>query len=143
MPGRSESRKQTRTAPRAKHWKTGSRQWCLPGPHCHPPVFAVTVTVPPGGGTDGAVYKPADERVPQAPGNWLRQARLQTGVTLAPFTVAVNACCAPAARVSPVGVMISGGGLMVTVADTVCVESACATAVTVTLLGLGRLAGAV
>ena len=106
-------------------------------------ILAETATAPPGGGNVGATKTPAADMVPQAPDAWLLQAMLHTGLTAAPFTVAVNACWAPAASVSPAGFITMAGGLTVTVADAVLVVSPCAMAVTVSTFGFGAPAGAV
>ena len=108
---------------------------------------AVTVTGFGLGRAAGALYKPFEEIVPtvEFPPVMLFTSQV-TAVFDVPVTVAVN-CCAPfAATVAGEGETLTltmAGATMTTAADADFVESACETAVTVTVLGFGTFAGAV
>jgi hypothetical protein len=108
-------------------------------------LVAVTVTVLGEGATDGAVYRPLAETVPQvAPA---QPAPVTAHVTLVldvPVTVAVNCCVPPASTDAVVGLTVMETTAMtVTVAEADFVGSAALVAVTLTMFGEGANAGAV
>lgn len=106
---------------------------------------AFTVTVAGVGIVAGAVYRPADEIVPQAAPEHPEPDTLQTTVVMeVPVTLAVNCFVALIFTVAEVGVTLTTiAELMVNVAVSDLVESALEVAVTKTVEGLGCLAGAV
>jgi hypothetical protein len=108
---------------------------------------AVTVTVLGFGTFAGAVYSPLEEIVPtvEFPPVTLFTSQV-TAVFDVPVTVAVNCCVPFAATVAGEGETVTVtivGETIATAADAAFVESACDTAVTVTVLGFGTFAGAV
>lgn len=108
---------------------------------------AVTVTVAGLGTVAGAVYKPAVEIVPTVllPAVTPFTCHV-TAVLLVFFRVAVNCCVVPAVTLAVVGAtetLITTELVTVTKAEADFVGSACETAVTVTVAGLGTVAGAV
>jgi len=105
---------------------------------------AVTVMLPVLGAMDGAVYRPALLMAPQAAPVQPEPETLHvTAVLTVPLTLALNCCVAPAFRVVVAGVIATLTGGMVTLADADFEASACETAETVTVFGLGATAGAV
>ena len=102
-------------------------------------LFAVTVSVPPAGTEAGAVYKPFDVIAPDT----ALQVRLVS--LLLPLTVVENCCCMPVPTVGLAGLI--GATLsfdpIVAVVLFDLLGSAWLVAVTVTLVLLGRSAGAV
>lgn len=66
-----------------------------------------------------------------------------TALLVVPVTVAVNCCCVPVTTVAVVGDTETWTNVIVTVAVADLVGSACEVAVTLTVLGVGTLVGAV
>jgi len=66
-------------------------------------VLAVIVTLPPGGGTLGAVYKPVESIEPTFP-PFVELTDQVTAEVIVPFKVAVNWCVPPAGTLACVGV---------------------------------------
>jgi hypothetical protein len=95
----------------------------------------------------GAAYRPADVIVPQEfPTQPVPLTFQVTPVLLVPVTLAENCCCPPTASVARVGVTVTETlttAWTVTVAVPTTAESASEVALTVTVLGLGTVAGAV
>ncbi len=111
--------------------------------------MAVTVTVAGLGTAAGAVKTPSVEIVPVVAFPPVTPFTCQVTAVLVVFcTVAVKACAAPAVTLAVPGAIeiLTGGGdegaVMVTVAEADLVASACEMAVTVTVAGLGTVAGA-
>src|SRR5713101_7416141 len=106
--------------------------------------IAVTVTVAGLGTVAGAVYRPAVEIVPTVEFPPVTPFTCHvTAVLLLPVTVAVNCCVVLTTTDALVGEMLTPTVVRVTVALADLVVSACDTAVTVTVFGLGTAAGAV
>ncbi len=95
----------------------------------------------------GAVYKPDEVTVPHAdPVQPAPATDHVTAVFVVLETVALNCCVLPVCTVALVGEIVTdtgGGVLIVTDAAADLVVSACDVARTVTVLGLGAVAGAV
>src|SRR5271166_939666 len=106
---------------------------------------AVTEIVAGVGTAGGAVYSPLASTVPHAAPTQPVPDTLQlTAVLVGPVTVAVNCLVSPAKTRALVGeILITTGPTTVTVALPDLEESACETAVTVIVGGLGSLLGAV
>lgn len=110
---------------------------------------AVTLTLAPSGGVNGAVYTPvAWSKLPQPLPAWAWQFAVHVTAIGLPFTVAVNVCCPPAGTFAEEGVTTMdwlgvAGAEMVTDAAATLVVSACEVAATVTVAGDGGVFGAV
>ena len=106
-------------------------------------LVAVTVTDAGDGTAEGAVYRPF-AIVPQAePVQPAPESVQLTAVLLVPPTVAVNGWARVTFTLAAVGATPIVTGVMVTVAAPDLLGSSCEVAVTVTVLGLGALVGAV
>src|ERR1041385_3482331 len=103
------------------------------------------LTVPPGGGANGAVYTPPLVMLPQPPGTRLLQWTDHPGEIVAEPTVATKVCCPPAVPFTAPGVTTTGKPefVMLTLADPSLVVSAVETAEMLTMLGVGTTPGAV
>jgi hypothetical protein len=108
---------------------------------------ALTVTVAGVGTEPGAVYRPAFVMVPQETATQPTPETVQfTAVLAVPTTVAENCCCPPTAMLAALGetaTEIAEAVWMVTEAVPDFVASANEVALTVTVAGLGAVAGAV
>jgi hypothetical protein len=108
---------------------------------------AVTVTKAGSGAWDGAVYRPLVLIVPQVDPTQPTPLSLQvTEVLLDPVTVAVNCCCAPVLMEGSLGETVTLmllGAPIETVVDPDIVPFESEVALTVTVFGLGAVAGAV